>query len=264
VTYAYYITVRAIEEVKEKAILIPTAHHEAQLYFRLYEDVFSAPRAFVFNTEDERKLVHRTFNNQDISSDIVGVGVDIPTVVNSDMFKTKYNLGSYILYAGRIHYGKNCPELFDYFIRYKNRYPSALKLVLMGRQDIDIPAHPDILSLGFVSEEDKINIMANAKMLVLPSVCESLSIVVLESMALGVPVVVNGHCEVLRGHCLRSNGGLFYMDHYEFGGCINHLLLNDGIYKEMSKNAGEYVEEYYRWDVVTSKLRGLIEGIRNV
>lgn len=43
-------------------------------------------------------------------------------------------------------------------------------------------------------------------MLILPSEFESLSMVVLEAMYLKTPVIVNGKCPVLRGHCTKSNG----------------------------------------------------------
>jgi glycosyltransferase involved in cell wall biosynthesis len=105
-TYLYYTTVFGIQEARNKAILIPTAHDEAPIYLGVYRDVFTCPKHFVFNTEEEQELVHR-------------------------------------LYAGRIDQSKNCPELFEYFLEYKKRNPSDLKLVLMGKEFIEIPEHPD-------------------------------------------------------------------------------------------------------------------------
>ena len=43
-----------------------------------------------------------------------------------------------------------------------------------------------------------------------PQPWKALSLVLLESLGLGVPVLVNGGCDVTRGHCQRSNGGLYY------------------------------------------------------
>jgi glycosyltransferase involved in cell wall biosynthesis len=54
-----------------------------------------------------------------------------------------------------------------------------------------IPDDPDIISLGFVSEEHKFVVMRDSVALVLASEYESLSIVVLESMAARVPVIVS-------------------------------------------------------------------------
>ena len=260
-TYLYYLTARGIGTVCEKAVLVPTAHDEPMIYLNWYKDVFKSPQAIIYCTEEERCFCQKLFENQNIPNDVVGVGVDIPAKIDPAGFRKEYGLNEYLLYTGRIDHGKNCPELFNYFIDYKNHNPSDLKLVLMGNEIIEIPEHPDIISLGFVSDEDKINGMAGAKMFILPSVFESLSIVVLESMAVGVPVIVNGRCEVVKAHCVKSNAGLYYTDHLEFEGCINYLLNNDDVYSIMSKNAKIYVENNYRWDVIINKLKNLIDMI---
>ncbi len=53
------------------------------------------------------------------------------------------------------------------------------------------------------------------RLLILPSKFESLSISVLEAMTLSKPVIVNGICDVLKGHCVKSNGGLYYKNFFE-------------------------------------------------
>ena len=259
VTYLYYLTVKGIASVKEKAILIPTAHDEAYIKFDIYRDVFTCPKAIIYNTDEERELVCNHFNNQNIKGDTVGIGIDIPDKINASKFKKAYRVKDYLLYVGRIDIGKNCPELFTFFIEYKKKNKSNLKLVLMGQEIIQVPDHPDILSLGFVSDEDKINGMAGAKLLVMPSYHESLSMVVLESMALGVPVVVHGKCDVLTGHCKKSNAGLYYTDYNEFEGCINYLIKHGDVYDQMNKSAKEYIERNYRWDVIITKFKNLID-----
>lgn len=66
-----------------------------------------------------------------------------------------------------------------------------------------------IINLGFVSNRDKFDGIAKAKALVLPSRFESLSMVVMKAMLVETPVIVNGAREVLKGHCLKSNGALY-------------------------------------------------------
>ena len=259
ITYLYYTTVRGMCKVREKAIFIPTVHDEYAIYFRIFDDIFNSPRAIIFLTEEEQAFTHYLFRNSSIPSNIIGLGIETPDKPDPSAFKAKYGLDEYILYTGRIDRSKNCPELFNYFIEYKKRNPTGLKFVLMGKEFAEIPKHPDIISLGFVNEEDKHNGMAGAKLFVMPSIYESLSIVVLESMALGVPVVINGKCHVVKGHCLKSNAGLYYNDYYEFEGCINYLTSHDDIYSIMSQNSKNYIRTNYHWDDIINKFRGIIE-----
>ncbi|MDR2409664.1 MAG: glycosyltransferase family 4 protein [Bacteroidales bacterium] len=259
VTYLYYLTVRGINIVKDKAILIPTAHDEFPIYFSIYKQVFTIPRAIAFNTKEEQNFIYSLFHNEYIPSDILGVGIEIPDRINPGIVKRKYNIKEYIVYVGRIDESKGCLELFAQFIRYKKENPSNLKLLLIGKSVMEIPRHSDILSIGFVIEEEKYNVMASAKMLVLPSLYESLSIVTLESLALGIPVILNGNCEVLVGHCRKSNAGLYYKNYYEFAAAINYLLSHQKEYTTMQLNGNKYVKENYTWDIILNKLRKLID-----
>ena len=250
VTYLYYLTVMGMPEVSEKAIFIPTAHEEPFIHFKTFEKLFKLPKAYVFLTDE------------DIPCDVMGTGVKIDTVPDEKAFRCKFGIeGDYIIYVGRIDEGKNCPEMFRYFTEYKMRRKSSLKLVLMGKPVCSIPRHKDIISLGFVSEEDKFSGISGAKCLILPSMFESLSISVLEAMKLSVPVIVNGACDVLKGHCVKSNGGLYYNSYFEFEGVIDYILCHPEEYSLMRRNAAEYVEKNYRWEVIMKKFREVIDSI---
>lgn len=261
VTYLYYPAVKSIVRVKNKAIFIPTAHQEPFIHFKMYREVFEAPKAYVFLTDEEKQLVHDIFHNEDIPYEVMGVGVEVPAVVDADRFRQKYHLDNYIIYVGRIDEGKDCPRLFRYFMEYKKRVKNDLKLVLMGKAVCDIPKHKDIISLGFVSDEDKFDGIKGAKALVLPSKFESLSISVLEAMTLSKPVIVNGICDVLKGHCVKSNGGLYYKNYFEFEGCLNYMLQHEEVYEMMCKNARQYVEDYFQWDDIMRKFDRIIEKV---
>lgn len=259
VTYLYYTAVRSMPEVADKAIFIPTAHKEPYIDFKVYRKIFEMPKAYVFLTDEEYALVSSKFSIQDKPYEVMGVGIDVPENVDGDTFKKKYGVDNYLIYVGRIDWGKDCPRMFEYFMQYKKRNGSSLKLVLMGKAVIDIPKHPDIINLGFVSDEDKFNGIKGAKALVLPSKYESLSISVLEAMRLSIPVIVNGKCDVLRGHCIKSNGGLYYNNFFEFEGTVNYLLSHKEEYNEMKENAVHYVDAYFDWKIIMEKFDKMIE-----
>lgn len=263
VTYLYYPTVLGIEKMKQKCIMMPMAHDEPYIHMNIFRNVFMKPDAFFFNTEEERKFVHQKYHNEKIPSDIGGAGIEIPENVSGEKFCSKYHLGHYIIYVGRIEPAKNCNQLFQFFMEYKKRNGGDLKLVLLGKELISIPKHPDIVSLGFVSEEDKFNGIAGAKALVLPSEFESLSIVVLEAMALRTSVIVNGKCPVLKAHCIQSNGAFYYNNYFEFEGELRYLHDHPEIAEVMADNALRYVNENYQWDRIVEKLNRLICEIQD-
>lgn len=260
-TYLYYTTVMGVKEVAEKAIVIPDAHDEPFLKMKIFDDVFLKPRAFFFNTEEERLLVHDKYKNDHIPSLLGGAGIDVPEVVDGNRFKKKYSINNYMIYVGRIDEGKNCHILFKYFEEYKKRNNNDLKLVLVGKAVIDIPKNEDIISLGFVSDEDKFDGIDGARMLVLPSEFESLSMVVLEAMNLKTPVIVNGKCPVLKGHCIKSNGAFYYNNYFEFEGEVNYLLEQKSQVEVLCENAYEYVQQNFQWNIIVDRLSSLIEDI---
>ena len=259
--YLFYPTVKGLPEVAEKAIFIPEAHNEPFLKMEIIRRLFYMPRAFFFNTEEEKNFVHKKFGNNDIPYDIGGIGIEEPTAADPDEFKKKFGLDNYLLYIGRIDEGKNCHILFKYFKEYKKRNGGDLKLALIGKPVIEIPKDDNIVALGFLDEQDKTNGLAGAKMLVLPSEYESLSMVVLEAMTVGTPVLVNGKCEVLKGHCIKSNGALYYTNYFEFEAEVNYLLQNQEEKEAITANARKYVDDNYKWNVVIGKLTDLIEKI---
>lgn len=260
-TYLYYTTAIGIQEFQGNSILIPTAHDEVFLNLKNTNRIFMSPKGIFYNTEEEKRLVVNKFNNSYIYSDIGGVGVDIPDDINIHRFKEKYKLQNYIIYVGRIDEGKNCNILFQYFLEYKKRNKNDLKLVLMGKPVIEIPKSNDIIPLGFVSDQDKFDGIAGSKALVLPSRFESLSMVVLEALALQKPVILNEECDVLKAHCIKSNAGLYYRNYFEFEGELNYLLNNPNISKVMGENGKKYVDDNYRWDIIIEKLLKMIEYV---
>jgi glycosyltransferase involved in cell wall biosynthesis len=57
---------------------------------------------------------------------------------------------------------------------------------------------------------------------------------------------------VLKDHCIKSNGGLFYNDYDEFSSCIDYLLDRPHIHHLLGVNGRKYVEKYYTWPRVIS------------
>ncbi|WP_292374024.1 glycosyltransferase family 4 protein [Methanosarcina sp. UBA411] len=262
-TYLYCTTFFGLPLVKEKALLVPTAHDEPPIYLSIFNSLFNCPRKFIYNTEEEKNFVISKFRVSNIPSDVVGVGIDIPDKIDTASFVQKYNLDNFIVYVGRVEESKGCQELFDYFLRYKKEKKSSIKLALMGKQIMKIPQNPDIISLGFVTEQDKFNGIKSAKLLIMPSKYESLSMVLLESWLCNTPVLVNGKCDVLKGQCIRGNAGLYYENYEEFEACLDILLASDEMRNAMGKNGMKFVLQNYSWENIEKKYISILQQIEN-
>ncbi|RNI09429.1 glycosyltransferase family 1 protein [Methanohalophilus euhalobius] len=260
-TYLYCTTFFGLPLVKDKALLVPTAHDEPPIYLSIFNSLFNSPQAIIYNTEEERRFVNSKFKNAHILSDTVGVGIDIPKNVDAKDFKDKYKLDNFIIYVGRIDESKGCKQLFEYFLKFKGETNSDLKLVLLGKTAMKIPDSPDIIALGFVSDQDKFDAIKAASFLVMPSKYESLSMVLLEAWLCSTPVLVNGDCDVLKGQCIRSNAGLWYQNYDEFRECMKLLLKNDDLRIKMGENGKTFVEENYSWETVEKKYLNLLEKL---
>ena len=173
-------------------------------------------------------------------------------------YVTIFEQNPFLLYIGRIDANKGCAQLFDLFlewqrVRYLTLREREVDLVLIGRPVLEIPNHPRIRHLGFVSDADKFDVLAAASLLVMPSYYESLSMVALEAWALGKPVLANARCDVLLGQCIRSNAGLYYENAGEFGGAVDAILDSPGLADAMGQRGRRYYADHYDWPVIERK-----------
>ena len=265
--YLYYSTTVCMQTVADRAILISTAHDELPLNeCAMFNAQFNLPAAFMFLTDEERDFVHHKFGNSHIPCVVTGSGITLPDTTNlddqKDLFVNNNITGDYVVYVGRIEEGKSCDFLFKCFEKYKEIYGGELKLVLAGKSIMKIPDREDIVWLGFVSEEEKFAAIKNSRALVLASHQESLSLVVLEAMALGVPVLVNANCDVLKGHIDKSNAGLYFYEEEDFLLALKYLIENREENRRMGENGVRHITNHYTWDVIDQKMIDIIERIR--
>ena len=254
-TYLYYLTARGLPRGFPNTVLIPTLHDEPPARLRYYDRVFAAAKGIAWTTEEEKRFAERRFPAvKEIPGIMAGVGIDGPEGELPEIPEEIRNT-PYLVYAGRIDESKGCAEMFAYFRRYKEEHPGDLKLVLMGKPVMEIPEDGDIVSLGFVADDLKFAVMKEALALVLFSRFESLSMVVLESMLMRRPVLVDGQCGVLKGHCRRSNAGLYFHTYPEFACAVDYLREHPEEYAEMCRNGEKYVRDNYQWNVIIDRYR---------
>jgi len=261
-TYLYYPTYAGLRAAPERSVLVPTTHDEPPLRFRIYTEVFSRARAFGFLTAPEEALVRSRFSLGDRPALVAGMGVETPPEPDVEGFRIRYDLDRpFALYAGRIDAGKGCAEMLAHYGRYRREVPGGASLVLIGRLAMPEPREPGVRYLGYLSEEEKAAALAGARAVICPSPYESLSIVLLEGMALGTPALATARSAVLLDHCRRSNGGLWYRDADEFVEALDLLVREEPLREALGANGRAYVRQSYRWDAVIERYRSLIEAV---
>jgi glycosyltransferase involved in cell wall biosynthesis len=261
-TYLYYPTYFGLRVAPERAILVPTAHDEPPLRLGIYREVFARPRAFAFLTAPEERLVRERFALGERPALVTGMGVETAPSPDVAGLRRRFGLrGPYAIYAGRIDAGKGCAEMLAYFARYRRERDRAAELALIGRLAMAEPRQEGVRYLGYLDEAEKAAALAGARAVVCPSPYESLSIALLEGMALGVPALASARSPVLLDHCVRSNGGLFYADGDEFVEALGLLMHDDRLRESLAASGRRYVQERYRWSVVLARWRSLIDAV---
>lgn len=266
-TYMYWPVVIGLPEVKNKALFVPTAHDEASLYLHLLDKLFRATPHMLFNSEEERFLTLRRFTLPSTTGRVAGMGIDEPQPGKPDeegweSVRRRMEGRRVLTYVGRVENGKGCDELVEFFLRYtKEEKAEDLLLLLLGKRTLPLPPHQQIFSPGFVSEYVKYHALADTHVAVTPSPFESLCIAALESWMHRKPVLANGRCDVLTGHCTRSNGGLWYANYPEFREALSLLLKDQQLRDSLGYQGRRYVMDRYRWPVIEDIWRESIQQV---
>jgi glycosyltransferase involved in cell wall biosynthesis len=298
-TYLYAPTVLAARIAPHKTILVPTAHDEPAIHLEIYRELFSLPAGLAYNTEVERRFLTTHFSIRAIEEETIGCGVDLPQAQDyprepsgsaegdeddhapdeepeddgspafrphlaqrGSMFRRRHRLhGPIALYGGRIDPGKGCEELIEYFSTYVQEGGDAT-LVLMGLKLMPLPEEPFIRFAGRLSDQERVQALEAATVVVVPSPYESLSLLALESFAVATPVLANARSEVLVEHCRNSNAGLYYADRDEFSESLRLLVTDHSLRAALGRQGRSYVRTHYRWEVILTKYERMFTRLK--
>ncbi len=262
-SYRYWTSWHGVHALPDQAVLVPTAEEDGVYRLPIFPSLFRAARALVYNSIEEREMIERLSGNRGLPADVVGVGLELPERLDGDGFRARHGLdGPFLLYVGRIDLNKGCPQLFDFFLRYRRETGSPLRLVLIGRSVLEVPVDAGIVSLGYQPDAEKWDALAACTAFVLPSAMESLSIATLEAWWAERPALVNAKCAVLRGQCKRANAGLYYASYEEFREALALLERDAPLRRRLGRNGRRYSEDNYAWPVVEGKILALLERLR--
>jgi glycosyltransferase involved in cell wall biosynthesis len=255
-TYLYPTSYFASWRVDPKKLLMaPTLHDEPMAHLPVYKHYRERIARFLWLTNAERELASKLWGVAD--GEVIGMTIDAAAARPESM---PY---PYLLYCGRIDALKGVDQLLAWFALYRAARPdSKLRLVLTGKDTLGLRKMPNVEFLGFVSEERKLALMAGALAFVQPSRYESFSIVALEAMAQGTPIVVNGHCAALAEHVVASGCGSAYRDRAEFDAAIDGLVaMPRDVRDDNARRARRYVANRYTREQVRKRLVDEISAV---
>jgi glycosyltransferase involved in cell wall biosynthesis len=260
--YLYYMTVHGIGRVSQPAVLHPAAHDEPYLYFSVFEDVFAAADALAFHTDAERRLVERIMPVAGTPQILLGVGVDpAPEPRRSGAEVLGLGARPYVVCVGRVDPHKGSVMLAQYFAEYKRQHPGPLALVFVGPNAAGIEASNDVVVAGILDEQDKWDVVADAKVLISPSAMESFSLVVLEAWQQRIPVMVNAMCAPTVEHCARSGGGIPFDSYYAFASTLDRLLGDAALARQLAARGHAYVQAHFSWPAMIRRYEDFLGGV---
>lgn len=239
----------------------------AQDYIKFGEKVIArhADEVVVLN-EPMKDYFQETYGRK---TNIIPNGVEEPVLLEAELIKEKWGLEkeNYILFLGRL-----VPEKgIHYLIEAYQQSGTDKKLVIAGgsshsddyverlaAMSID---NDNIIMTGFVSGRLLEELYSNAFLYVLPSDVEGLPISLLEAMSYKRSCLVSD----IKENVTTGGNTIFTFHQGNVKDLTKQLKLIDNLEPEMvrvkGREAGEYVLDTYRWEVIVDKTLNVYQSL---
>ena len=287
-------TVQGIAVAPERAVLFPHLQIDPILRFGLWSEVLGSVRAVGYASAAERRLMRAYLRFFHSTDEVVGIGVETPAqqtyprhqqdpadVVREDddaeaeqlespdylagrgiPFRRRHRLyGSFALYGGRVEPDNGSEEMLEYFDSYAGT-DGDTSLVLMGVKMMKVPDEPYIRMPGVMPDRERMIAYEAAEVTIAPDPGDLLGLCVLESFAVGTPVLASARNEAAVEHCRRANAGLYYGNRSEFVEGMKMLMTNSRLRERLGENGRQYIRQHHRWDAVLGRFERLIMRVR--
>jgi glycosyltransferase involved in cell wall biosynthesis len=289
------LTVHGVQIAPDRTVLFPHLQLQPSLRFSLFADVLSSVRGVGFLSSAERRLAHSYLRAAPQHDEVVGIGIDpsqeqsyprhqqdpADTVVEDDAvaetevseepaylagrgipFRRRHRLyGPFAIYAGRVEPDNGCEEMLDYFDTFAAAEPDAT-LVLMGVKMMKVPDERYLRMPGVLPERERMIAYEAADVTIAPASDDLVAQPLLESLAVGTPVLASARNEAAVEHCRRANAGLYYANREEFVEALRLITTDTRLRERLGENGRNYVRQNFRWDAVLGRFDRLIARAR--
>lgn len=291
-------TVFGLPLAPSRSVLFPYVQLTPALRLGLWAGVLAAPRAIGLVSASERVLMRQYVRAPVTNEELIGIGIDrspqhvyprhqldpaddlvledespaseaeppaeAPLEGRGVPFRRRHRLyDPFALYGGRIEPDNGCQEMLEYFDAYATTTSDPLALVLMGVKMMRIGEAPYLRQAGVLPDRDRMVAYEAANLTIAPASSDLLGESVLESFAVGTPVLASARNAAAVEHCRKANAGLYYQNRDEFVECLKLLAGDESLRQKLGNNGRKYVDEHYRWDGVVMRLERLLGRIRS-
>lgn len=289
-------TVHGATIAPDRTIIFPYLTLKPALRFGLWRDLLESARGIGYLSPAERRLMRGYVRAAVSGEDVVGIGVDSPqqhtyprhqqdpadnapsddeapaadeTATTEYLdgrgipFRRRHRLyGPIAFYAGRVAPDNGSEEMLEYFDSYSASDGDAA-LVLMGVKMMKVPDERFIRQAGVLPERERMMAYEAADVTIAPGAGDLVSESLLQSLAVGTPVLANAANVAAVDHLRRANGGLYYANREEFVATLGMLMSNTKLRDRLGENGRQYIKQNYRWDHVLSRFDRLCSRVRS-
>lgn len=290
-------TVQGLAVAPERSVVFPYLQLDRALRFGLWTDLLGSARAVGYLSGTERRLVHEFLRVSPPAEEVIGIGIDTPpqqtyprhqqdpadtlstedeeapadpdTADETDYltgrgipFRRRHRLyGAFALYGGRVGSDNGCEEMLEYFDTYAAA-DGDTALVLMGLKLMKVPDERYIRLAGVIPDRERMLAYEAADVTVAPAPDDLLAQSLLESFAVGTPVLASARNEAAVEHCRRANAGLYYATREEFVEALRLMMTNTRLREKLGENGRQYVRQHHGWDAVLGRFDRLAMRVR--
>jgi glycosyltransferase involved in cell wall biosynthesis len=165
------------------------------------------------------------------------------------------------MYGGRVEPDNGCEEMLEYFDTFSSADGNTA-LVLMGVKMMKMPEAPYLRLAGVLPDRERMNAYEAADVTLAPAGDDLLAESVLESLAVGTPVLAAAMNAAAVEHCARSNAGLYYANREEFVDALRLITTNNRLREKMGENGRQYIKQHYRWEAVLGRFERLLGRVK--
>ena len=254
----------------EKALIKNKSTIAKSIWLKLFEKKTLEQADLIHLTSDREQQKLSEFNYNFPKTVVIPNGVDLDSL-NGIQNLNKASVFQ-VLFIGRLSWKKQIGKLIESL----TLLDFSVKLIIAGNDEEKyIPYLKRLIDNLRINEKDHINIdfvgaqygdkkkqlFITSNVMVLPSLSENFGNTVIESLAMGCPVIVTpevGASEVVR----KSDSGLITDGTAEdIAKKIGYLKQNPEMAKQMSQNGVDEIKKNYLWSIVADSMIDAYQGL---